>query len=85
MGMSGVSYTSLPGLAGYALNDLDESGPMYIGKATADGRWLVQRFTTSSLMEYANISNNPSVTTYASAWTARAALTYGAYQTLSGV
>jgi hypothetical protein len=70
----------------YSLNDLDGTDPLYIGKATSSGTWLVQRYgTAAGTMRYANLSNNPSYASYASAWAARATLTYGLFQTLTGV
>jgi hypothetical protein len=70
----------------YALNDLDGTDPLYIGKVTSDGVWLVQRYgTAAGTMRYANLSNNEDYTTYAEAWAARAGLTYGLFQTLTGV
>lgn len=54
----------------------------YIGKETKDAEWLVQKIDTSSdtAFTYATITNNPTVTTYADAWTARATtLVYGTY------
>lgn len=70
----------------YPLNDLDGTDPLYIGKATSSGVWLVQKYsTTAGTMRYANISNNAGYASYTSAWAARAALTYGLFQTLTGV
>jgi len=70
----------------YALNDLDGTDPLYIGKATSSGVWLLQNYSTSAgTMRYANLSNNPSYASYASAWAARGTLTYGLFQTLTGV
>ena len=91
--MGGVSYVPLSapieviagGLGTYALNNLEGADPMYIGKAASDGRWLVQKYTAAGVMTYANVSNNGGVTTYNSAWTGRAALTYGQFETLTGV
>lgn len=84
---SGVSHVYIADLLSpYALNNLDDVDPMYIGKVTADGRWLVQRFgKTTGIMVYANVSNNASVTNYAAAWTGRAGLVYGAFESLTGV
>ena len=70
----------------YTLNDFLDGDPLYLGKAKSDGTWLVQKYSTSSgEMRYANLSNNAGVTTYASAWSGRAGLTYGLFQTLTGV
>ena len=89
----GVSYVPLSsplevvaaGLDTYALNNLEDAEPMYIGKAASDGRWLVQKYTTAGIMTYANVSNNPAISDYTSAWTGRAGLAFGAYHALTGV
>jgi len=73
-------------LDAYAVNDLDGTDPLYIGKVTAAGVWLAQEYSTSAgTMRYANLSNNAAYTTYPSAWAARASLTYGLFETLTGV
>lgn len=70
----------------YALNDLDGTDPMYIGKVTSSGAWLLQNYSASAgTMRYANLSNNAGYVSYASAWAARGTLTYGLFQTLTGV
>jgi len=70
----------------YPINDLDGTDPLYIGKATSSGVWLLQKYSTAAgTMRYANLSNNQGYASYASAWAARAALTYGLFQTLTGV
>jgi hypothetical protein len=69
----------------YALNDFIDGDPQYIGKAKADGTWLVQRFSTASgQMRYANVSNNAGLN-YATAWSQRTTLNYVVFQTLTGV
>ena len=83
---SGVSHVyTADVLAPYALNNLEDAEPLYVGKATADGTWLVMKLATTSVMTYANKSNNPAVALYTDAWANRATLTYGAFQTLTGV
>jgi len=70
----------------YAVNDLDGTDPLYIGKVTSAGKWLAQKYSTAAgTMRYANLSNNAAYTTYPSAWAARASLTYGLFETLTGV
>jgi hypothetical protein len=70
----------------YAVNDLDGTDPLYIGKVTSTGKWLAQKYSTAAgTMRYANLSNNAAYTTYPSAWAARASLTYGLFETLTGV
>lgn len=63
-------------------NDSIQSGSItYLGDEDKDGAYLITKIDTSSgnVTRYASITNNPSVTTYADAWTARASLTYGYY------
>lgn len=66
----------------YAVNDVDDagSGITYICMSKSNAStWLVKKVTEVSNdidIKYANISNNPSVTTYTQAYTARATLTY---------
>jgi len=73
-------------LDAYSLNDLSGTDPLYIGKVRSDGVWIVQNYSTAAgTMRYANLSNNPSYASYASAWAARATLVYGLFQTLTGV
>lgn len=72
-------------LSSYALNDFADGSPMYIGKTKLDGTWLIQRYTTSGEMRYANLSNNAGVAPYTTAWVNRASLTYGLFHTLIGI
>ena len=83
----GVSsaYVDEP-LAPYAINNFLDGTPMYIGKVSADGRWLLMSYNApTGVMQYANVSNNAAYTTYAAAWTDRASLTYAAYSAITGV
>ena len=73
-------------LDAYAVNDLDGTDPLYIGKVTSAGVWLAQEYSTSAgTMRYANLSNNAGYATYPAAWADRASLTYGLFETLTGV
>ncbi len=70
----------------YNLNNLEDAIPLYAGFADSTGKYLIKRFNESTgSMDYANISNNPSVTTYADAWTNRATLTYSKFHEITGV
>lgn len=69
----------------YSVNNVDGVDPLYIGKVTPRGTWLVQRYSDATgVFDYANLSNNTGTTSYGTAWTNRATLTYGAFETLSG-
>ena len=81
--MTGVSYVPFDP---YAVNDLEDAVPMYIGKAKSDGKWLIQKYNSGTgNMSYANISNNTTIPDYATAWAGRTGLSYGTFQTLAGV
>ena len=84
---AGVSHVYVNDiLAPYAVNNFVDGDPLYIGKATPQGVWLLIRFSSSSgVMNYANLSNNAAYTTYSAAWAARLSLTYADFQTLTGV
>jgi len=82
--VSGVTY--VPPSSPYLLNNLVDGNPLYVGKVTARGVWLLQKFnTTSGVMLYANQSNNPTYTDYDTAWANYASLNYTEYQNLTGV
>jgi hypothetical protein len=57
----------------------------YIGKVKVDSTWLFTKMdeTTDLVIRYANLSNNPGVTSYTLASTNRAALTYELLEDLS--
>lgn len=70
-------------LGGYGVNDVaTPSGTLtYVGMEDKDGVWLVKKIDTTSgvSLTWATNLNNPSVITYATAWSSRASLTYGTY------
>jgi hypothetical protein len=73
-------------LKAYNLNNLEDAVPLYVGLVDPGGKYLIKKFSeTTGIMLYANVSNNPSVTTYDSAWTNRATLTYSKFHEISGV
>lgn len=72
----------------YSVHDVAVvSSTTYVGKETAEGKWLIVSIDESSgtVLRYANVSNNSGYTTYSSAWTARASLTYDYIENLTGV
>lgn len=87
VGSTGQDISSVT--APYSINNIDDGNTTanitYIGKVKEDGTYYIQKIneTTSTLpvFTYATVSNNPGTTTYASAWTNRATLTYDVYQT----
>ena len=73
------------GSGAFALNDLAEVGSItYIGMEDAEGTYVIEQLNNASglVVRYATILNNPTVTTYADAWAARATtLVYNVYST----
>jgi hypothetical protein len=73
-----------PGLTSrtFEASDQDTSSATYyyFGFLTQDGNWIIQRFDNSTpnvvLYRYASPSNNAGYSSYSSAWTARASLSY---------
>lgn len=68
----------------YGVNDISpKSGnTTWIGKQDKDARWMVMKIdeTTGADFGYATTKNNSSVTSYSSAWTNKATLTYNDYE-----
>ena len=63
-------------------NDFEDVGTaLYIGKESATGEWWLKKVDTSVdgalPTGHASVTNNPAITSYTSAWTNRATLTYG--------
>ena len=82
MSVSGVSYVAP--LEAYLLNNLVDGNPLYVGKVTSRGVWLIQKFnTTTGVMLYANQSNNPPYADYDTAWANYPTLNYAEYQVLT--
>ena len=68
----------------YQLNDMQDGITAYFGLSDTSGKWLVKRFVDATgAMRYANLSNNPTVTTYSTSWTNRATLVYGLFNDLT--
>ena len=84
--MSGVSNVShiplrLP-LAGYVLNNLQDGEPLYVGKVSISGDWVIQKFVNGADMFYANRASNNAYNDYVSAWTAKTSLAYSRFEEL---
>ena len=75
--------------ANYKTQDIDDVvGGLYVGKQKPTGEWLIEKYIFTGddvAIAYANLSNNPSNTTYSSAWTGRLSLTYTLISNLSGL
>ena len=67
----------------FGINDVatPSATTTYVGKSDKDGVWLVQKIDTTSGVSigWASVTNNAGYLTYASAWAARASLTFGRY------
>lgn len=67
----------------YGMNNIDDTTDaslQYIGTEDKDGTYCIKKYSTATkAMVYATILNNPSVTTYATAWAAHTSLTYDIY------
>lgn len=86
--MSSVSHVNpaQTALAAYAVNNVEDSNPLYVGKVRSDGNWVVERYdTTDGTYRYANHSNNQATIGYGAAWTTRASLTYSLFDQLAGL
>jgi hypothetical protein len=78
MAVTGVIHANPP--ENFQLNNFEDGTTLYVGKAADSGVWRIQRYnTTTGVMDYATVTNNPAYLTYATAWTAHLTLTYGAY------
>jgi hypothetical protein len=78
---AGIPTFEIDMFANYKLFEYDEDGATsYLGQIKAtNGNWLITKFVDSSgdiAASYANVSNNASYTTMATAWAARTGLTY---------
>ena len=67
----------------YETNDIIEASTtvIYIGMEDKNGNWWIKKVDTSSNNSFSHATelNNSTITTYSSAITARATLTYGRY------
>lgn len=86
---SSVSTTAVvqTGLEAYAVNNVQDGTPLYIGKVKDSGDWVIQKYDSAAgTMGYANLSNNLTQTSgYGAAWAARTGLTFDGFETLTGV
>jgi hypothetical protein len=66
------------------LDDYTTTSVTYIGQEDASGVWKMIKIDetgTFPVFTYASIANNPTLTTYSTAWTARTTATYNIYST----
>jgi hypothetical protein len=66
------------GAASYQINDIEDDTTSYFGFTDSSASYMIKKVTDTSV-SYATITNNGAVTTYSSAWTNRATLTYNRY------
>lgn len=81
--------TKLTNLSNYIFHDLDDtSGTIYIGTLVSNNKYLIKKLVETGpdiSILYANVSNNPGSTTYASAWSSRLTLNYNFIYNLTGI
>jgi len=65
----------------FEVQDFEEASAtqLYLGQLTAANIWLMASIDTSAgvAILYAGVKNNPTITSYLSAWNGRTLLTYG--------
>ena len=66
----------------YVTNDVDdysEDNVLYVGKENIEGKWIIMKIDMNSgiVIRGASEVNNPTVTSYADAWSNRLTLNYG--------
>lgn len=68
-----------------AIDDYTTTNITYFCKLKNDSTWLFVKFDETGsylVITYANVSNNPTMTTYSLAYASRTSLTYGLIDTL---
>ena len=77
--ITGSITASASTLADYSVNDIDDTtSTEYYGFTKPDATWLVKKVVSSGV-SYATVTNNGGTTSYATAWTNKATLTYGRF------
>jgi hypothetical protein len=82
--VGGLQRVTSKSFGDYIANDIEETGgTTYIGFENLDGGYFIERIVESSGKEirFATIINNPTKTSYSSAWTDRASLVFNTYST----
>lgn len=74
--VDGALPTTSGGPSAFQVYDIEDGTTSYFGYTNPSGDWMVKEIT-DTLVSYATVTNNGSVTTYTDAWTARASLTFG--------
>lgn len=83
-GQGALKRVTTNALGEYNVNDMEVSGAVtHVGKEDPDGNWYIQKIDESSgtSIRYATIKNNANYTTYSTAWTDKASLSYDTYGT----
>ncbi len=71
-----VSLTSSADPSSFYVYDIEDGTTSYYGNTNVSGAWMVKK-VTDTLVSYATVTNNATVTSYTDAWTDKALLTYG--------
>jgi len=71
-----VSLTSGSDPSSFYVYDIEDGTTAYYGNTNVSGAWMIKK-VTDTLVSYATVTNNATVTSYTDAWTDKATLTYG--------
>lgn len=65
---------------GFGIVNVDDAAyPNFYGFVNKDGNWYIQKENENGSFDFANINNNPSKTTYGTAWSDRESLTFNSF------
>lgn len=71
-----VSLTSASDPSSFYVYDIEEDTTSYYGNTNVSGAWMVKKIT-DTLVSYATVTNNATVTSYTDAWANKENLTFG--------
>lgn len=84
---SGELIANLESDAGLQCNDVDDyttANTTYVGLEDKDGVWCIKKLDETGnflVITYATITNNPTLTSFSTAWSARTTATYNVFST----
>ena len=82
--VGGLQRITTKAMGDYVANDIEETGNLtYLGFENLDGDYFIQKIdaTTGKQIRFATVINNPTYTSYLTAWTDRATIIYDTYST----
>jgi len=71
-----VTFSSSTDPKDFYVYDIEDGTTSYFGSTNVSGAWMLKS-VSDTLVSYATVTNNGTVTSYTDAWTNRATLTYG--------